>query len=76
MPRHGTNERDYMSYTLEVSVGSKVASSAPPREEIKQKSVENGLIEYVDALEGKGYFEALSNSKATNFQLSRKNKVL
>lgn len=40
-----------MSHTLEVSVGSKVASSAPPHEEIKQKSIENGLIEYVGALE-------------------------
>ena len=35
-----------------------------------------GSVQYVDALEGKGYFEALSNSKATNFQLSRKNIVL
>jgi hypothetical protein len=35
-----------------------------------------GSVQYVDALEGKGYFEALSNSKATNFQLSRKNKIL
>lgn len=39
-----------MSHPLEVSVGSKLAFSAPPREEIKQKSVENGLIEYVNAL--------------------------
>ena len=35
-----------------------------------------GSVQYVDALEGKGYFEALSNSRATNFQLSRKNIVL
>jgi hypothetical protein len=32
-----------------------------------------GSVQYVDALEGKGYFEALSYSKATNFYLSRKN---
>lgn len=30
-----------------------------------------GSVQYVDALEGKGYFEALSNSRATNFQMSR-----
>jgi len=40
-----------MSYTLEVSVGSKVASSAPPREELKQTNIDDGLIEYTDALE-------------------------
>jgi hypothetical protein len=32
-----------------------------------------GSVQYVDALEGKGYFEALSYSKATNFQMTRKN---
>ena len=32
-----------------------------------------GSVSYVDALEGKGYFEALSYSKATNFRLSRNN---
>ena len=32
-----------------------------------------GSVQYVDALEGKRYFEALSYSKATNFYLSRKN---
>ena len=32
-----------------------------------------GSVSYVDALEGKGYFEALSYSKATNFRLSRTN---
>ena len=30
-----------------------------------------GSVSYVDALEGKGYFEALSYSKATNFRMSR-----
>ena len=33
-----------------------------------------GSVQYVDALEGKGYFEALSNSKATNFHMSRQQK--
>ena len=32
-----------------------------------------GSVQYVDAMEGKGYFEALSYSKATNYYLSRKN---
>ena len=32
-----------------------------------------GSVQYVDALERKGYFEALSYSKATHFYLSRKN---
>lgn len=35
-----------------------------------------GSVQYVDALEGKGYFEALSHSRATDFQMSRKNIVL
>lgn len=30
-----------------------------------------GSVQYVDALEGKGYFEALSYSRATNFQMTR-----
>jgi len=33
-----------------------------------------GSVQYVDALEGKGYFEALSYSKATNFHMSRQKK--
>jgi hypothetical protein len=32
-----------------------------------------GSVSYVDALEGKGYFEALSYSRATNFRMSRSN---
>lgn len=31
-----------------------------------------GSVQYVDALEGKGYFEAVSHSQTTNFQMSRK----
>ena len=30
-----------------------------------------GSVNYVDALEGKGYFEATSNSRATDLQISR-----
>ncbi|MCB0685031.1 MAG: hypothetical protein KDC53_00860 [Saprospiraceae bacterium] len=33
-----------------------------------------GSVQYVDAMEGKGYFEALSCSQATNFQLRRQSK--
>lgn len=49
MPRHGTNERDYMSYPLEVSVGSKVASSAPPHSQ-KQTSVGEIIAELMEML--------------------------
>ncbi len=31
-----------------------------------------GSVQYVDALEGKGYFEAIGYSRATNFSMTRK----
>ncbi|NND06702.1 MAG: hypothetical protein HKN87_10010 [Saprospiraceae bacterium] len=31
-----------------------------------------GSVQYVDVLEGKGYFEAVGYSRATNFYMSRK----
>lgn len=42
-----------MSYTLEVSVGSKVASSAPPRELLKQK--DNGSVLPTETLDASDY---------------------